>query len=145
MEKARAVMQVLDIKNDNIFNYIEIKITNFEAQTSKDGSQTCKWIWEQDRKFGEPGSPIAELQNRCGGIVRTLFNSEKDGSQQLYTEESSETYYFMLECVILIMSVAIATDYFYELLKNYTGDYWEALRVYISKASYANDVTKRVS
>lgn len=139
----RDVMQALDIKNTNIYNYIGIEITNFKAETSNNGFQTCRWIWDVNGKYGVPGSPAAKRQDRCGGIVRSLFNSEKDGSGQSYTEGSSEMYYFMIEDVTPIMSIAIAMDFFCELLNEHGGDYKEALKAYNSKESYAIDVINR--
>ncbi len=88
---------------------------------------------------------MKERQNRCGGIVRSLFKSEADGSGHSYTEGDSEMYYFMHEDVTPIMSIAIATDTLGELLEKYNGDYGEALREYNSKASYASEVMNRVA
>lgn len=139
----RDVMQALDIKNTNIYNYIGIKITKFQAKTSKYGFKPGRWIWDKNKLSGVPGSPMTERQERCGGIVRSLFNTKEDGSGQSYTEGSSEIYYLMLDRVTPIMSIGIATDTLCELLKKHDGDYYEAIKEYNSKASYANQVIKR--
>ncbi len=107
------IMQVLDIRNGNIYEYIGISLKNFSAITSTGDYKTGSWFWKVNHSTNNEPEPLAdsynkEKKNRCGGIVESLFNTEKDGSGESYTESSKENYYFLDEKWGIIMKKVIA-------------------------------------
>lgn len=109
------VMQALDIRNGNIYEYIGISLKNFSAITSAGDYQTGSWFWKVNHSQNNESEPLADSYNkekkkRCGGIIESLFNTEKDGSGVSYTEGSKEKYYFLDENVTPIMSIGMGLD-----------------------------------
>lgn len=85
-----------------------------------------------------------KIEERCGGIVRTLFNTQDDGNGICYEEGAEGTYYLILDNVTPIMSIAIGVDHFYEMFKKHNEVYYEAIKDYNSRPTYADGVTNRV-
>lgn len=146
----RDVMQALDVKNYNIYDYINIPMDRFEAKISimvneENVYKTIEYIWTRNHSEGMPGNPNDEKKNRCGGIIRTLFNTEKDGSGTCYQDGANGTYYLVLENVTPLMSVGMAADKLQDLLVKYNYNYALALEQYNrGNSAYAGDVEERV-
>ncbi len=72
-------------------------------------------------------------------IIDIIF----DGTGICYDEENSGMYYYQLETVTPIMSIGVGLDKMQELLKKYSGNYYEALKEYnnsTKKEEYANEI-----
>ena len=140
------IMQALDVRNGNIYEYIGISLDNFRIKTSTGDYKTGSEVWILN--YGSAKQPEADVYDkdkkaRCGGIINTLFNTKKDGTGICYDEESSGMYYYQLETVTPIMSIGLGLDKMQELLKKYSGNYYEALKEYnnsTKKEEYANEI-----
>lgn len=144
------VMQALDIRNGNIYEYIGISLSNFEAITSDGKYKTGSWFWQVNLGAkGEP-EPKANSYNqdkvdRCGGIIRSLFNTEKDGSGECYIEGSNKKYFYLNEKVTAIMSIGMGLDKMQGLLQENNMNYAVALKKYnVAKPNYASNILNRV-
>lgn len=128
------IMQALDIKNFNIYDYIGISVDNFMAATTNLGDKTGAEILIINgitrAGFPQPGVYNEEKYERCGGIIATLF---KNGSGECYYEGSTEMYYLQLNDVTPIMSIGFGMDKLMVELKNYNGNYYEAIKTYNTK------------
>lgn len=154
---SRDLMQALDVRNGNIYDYIGISTDQFYAMTSSGTYQTGMEIWTLNY-HGRIAPPTAEKYNedkwkRCSGIVARLFNTEKDGTGDSYTETDNvgtdkKTYYLLLDEVTPIMSIGISLDKMQELLTKYNGDYIKAFEDYNAnteiKEKYATEIVNRV-
>lgn len=144
----RDIMQALDVRNYNIYEYVGISLENFNIITKEGNYVTGSEIWKLNLgAIGYPEPKANEYnegkKERCGGIIENLFNQEIDGTGYCYYEGSEESYYYQLEAVTPIMSIGIGMDKMRELLDNHAGDYYEALKEYngsSNKESYANTI-----
>lgn len=165
----RDIMQALDVKNPNIFDYVWISTDKFLARTiseeidkkkivEQDGdiyyiSGTYLWEFNHDdlekepHPNGEPG--IEGKKDRCGGLVATLFTENRDGSGNCFSDGSEGNYYYRDQDVTPEMSIGIAMDSLYENLQNESiwdyesnsGNYRMALYKYNHKTDdYYNDI-----
>ena len=150
----RDIMQVLDVRNYNIYEYIGIAPSNFKIFTSEKTYKTGSIVWGLNLGALDPPAPEpeagkydAEKEKRCGGIIKTLFNTQIDGSGNCYFEGSTETYYYQLEAVTPIMSLALGMDKMRELMDKHSGNNREALKEYNgkegSKEAYAKKIIDR--
>lgn len=106
-------------------------------------------LWKEN--LGEKGYPeptpnsyIKDKNDRCGGIIASLFNTEPDGSGQCYTEDSDNMYYFLHEKVTPVMSIGMGMDKMGGLLKDYNMDYESALTEYNTvQPNYASNIIHR--
>ena len=131
----RDVMQCLDVRNYNIYDYLGIDVKKYYVITSKKEYITGEKMW--DINLGKEGypPPLAGVYNsekygRCGGIVRILFTTEKNGGGEYYYEGSDKNYYFHLEGVNPMMSIAIGVDTMHQNLESCGGNQQEALYLY---------------
>lgn len=148
----RDIMQALDVRNGNIYEYIGISPSNFYILTSEHKYITGSEIWALNHKKSGDPEPIAgdykqEKKERCGGIIETLFNTQIDGTGDWYLEGSNEKYYYQLEKVTPILSIGMGMDRMRILMDKHAGDYKEALKEYnlgADKENYAKEIIDRV-
>lgn len=142
---SRDIMQALDVRNYNIYEYIDISLDDFKAITNTGDYKMGRWIWDQNIGGDGPGESDSEKRERCG-IVKKLFNTELDGTGKSYYEDSSEQYYLILENVTPVMSIGVGLDKMQELLDRYDGDYETALQKYnVGNPDYVEDIIARVN
>lgn len=144
----RDIMQALDVRNYNIYEYIGISPERFSILKSDGSYITGRDIWALNLGVKGASEPEPDKYNegkkeRCGGIIETLFNKEIDGTGDCYYEGSKEIYYYQLDTVTPIMSIGISLDKMCELFDKHSGDYYESLKEYNgsdNKEAYANDI-----
>lgn len=159
----RDIMQVLDMRNYTLYEYIDISCSQLYAPSSKTYNYAYlngDYIWDinhtdtnDDGTKKEPppdGSKYSkDKMERCGGLMASLFTPDKDGEKDSYVIGSDDvgTYYYQLERVTPIMSLAVGMDKMWDKLQESQGDYKAALMAYNgsdNRVEYANDIIGRV-
>lgn len=134
----RDIMQALDIRNYNIYNYTDIAPNEFVAGTSSGQDMTGLWIWNQNLGANGYAAPVGGIQNfqkyrRCKGIVASLFVPQGENS-----------YKFVYENVTPVMSIGVGMDLMMELVE--ANGIEKALALYNQGSDpegYRNDIIAR--
>lgn len=140
------IMQALDIKNGNIYDYIGISVYQFSALTSNGSYERGSYFWDINRpgdKYPDGSQYNSDKVQRCGGIISTLFTENQDGSGECFYENSKDQYYLQLEKVTPIMSLGVGLDKMMVELQKSGGDYRRALEEYNgggNKKQYADSI-----
>lgn len=140
------IMQELDIKNGNIYDYVGISVYQFSALTSNGSYERGSYFWDMNRpgdKYPDGSQYNSDKAQRCGGIISTLFTENQDGSGECFYENSKDQYYLQLEKVTPIMSLGVGLDKMMVELQKSGGDYRRALEEYNgggNKKQYADSI-----
>lgn len=154
----RDIMQSLDIRNYNLYNYTRIFPNDLMARVtekaSKDGEMKGEEIWVLNHTTEDengnthvdalPGEEDLDLEkySRCSGIVGTLFVPR---TESLSGEEGKIRYNFVYSTVTEVMSIGVGMDYMMDLITEY--GYAEALGKYNGKdpEGYQKEILDRAA
>ena len=141
---SRDVLQALDVRNPNIYEYVKIDTRYIKIVTDIDESGE-KTTWGERRKLNLSEIDINAMKNREEyAILKSLFNTQEDGNGNSYDGDytSKTIYYYQYENVTPFLSIAIGVDTLRRKM-NKTDSLEEAIRLYnVGTEGYASDVLK---
>ncbi len=141
---SRDVLQALDVRNPNIYEYVKIDTRYIKIVTDIDESGE-KTTWGGRRKLNLSEIDINAMKNREEyAILKSLFNTQEDGNGNSYDGDytSKTIYYYQYENVTPFLSIAIGVDTLRRKM-NKTDSLEEAIRLYnVGTEGYASDVLK---
>lgn len=98
---SRDVLQALDVRNPNIYEYVKIDTRYIKIVTDIDESGE-KTTWGERRKLNLSEIDINAMKNREEyAILKSLFNTQEDGNGNSYDGDytSKTIYYYQYENV----------------------------------------------
>lgn len=139
----RDIMQALDLRNPNLYDYTELRPDQFMAGTIDYGMKSGIWIWEKNQDKEPPAVEVINQAkySRCSGIVATLFIPYNEEGEEIHLEYDYTN-------VTAIMSIGIGMDLMMDLLKANGNDYGKALAEYNGsnkKEEYSDDIIERAN
>ncbi|MBD5528485.1 MAG: DNRLRE domain-containing protein [Lachnospiraceae bacterium] len=146
---SRDVMQAIDIRNSNIFEYIKIDLNNVRVAISTDKDENGNYVKYgtiMDMGYSETSLDMMKI-NEEYAIINRLLNTSIDGSGQGYDGnfESNQIYFYQYKESTPFLSIAMGIDKLRREMEK-TDDLYTAIYNYNTRGpEYPTDVLKIVN